>query len=133
MKRADSGLGLGFTARSDCYAVVLCGAWLTLIMVAFVMPCTIALDRVGDNCVGENHVGENRVGDKKKTSLESAAPVGCADAEMLAQVLFAYEAARRIPPSSNVTVNALHPGVVATELGRSDPPLHTPHRENSFI
>ena len=36
----------------------------------------------------------------------------------LANLLFAYELARRIPPEHNVTVNACHPGVVATDLGR---------------
>lgn len=36
----------------------------------------------------------------------------------LANVLFAYEFDRRLPADSGVTVNALHPGVVATDLGR---------------
>lgn len=39
----------------------------------------------------------------------------------LANVLFSYELARRLPPptsSAGTTVNALHPGVVATELSR---------------
>jgi NAD(P)-dependent dehydrogenase (short-subunit alcohol dehydrogenase family) len=36
----------------------------------------------------------------------------------LANVLFTYELARRVPLSSRITVNALHPGVVDTELGR---------------
>ncbi len=36
----------------------------------------------------------------------------------LANVLFTYEAVRRLGPGSAVTVNALHPGVVKTELGR---------------
>lgn len=36
----------------------------------------------------------------------------------LANVLFTYELSRRLPPRSNCTVNALHPGVVATELQR---------------
>jgi retinol dehydrogenase-14 len=36
----------------------------------------------------------------------------------LANVLFTYELARRLPITANVTVNALHPGVVQTELQR---------------
>ncbi len=36
----------------------------------------------------------------------------------LANVLFTYELARRLPLESNLTVNALHPGVVQTELQR---------------
>ncbi|KAG2423965.1 hypothetical protein HXX76_014904 [Chlamydomonas incerta] len=36
----------------------------------------------------------------------------------LANILFTYEMARRLGPTSKVTVNALHPGVVKTELGR---------------
>jgi len=36
----------------------------------------------------------------------------------LANLLFTYELARRIPKEDNVTVNALHPGIVATELQR---------------
>jgi retinol dehydrogenase 14 len=38
----------------------------------------------------------------------------------LANVLFTYELARRIPAAS-VTANALHPGVVSTALGAADP------------
>ena len=38
-------------------------------------------------------------------------------ASKLANVMFSYELARRVAPSG-ITVNALHPGVVATELGR---------------
>lgn len=34
----------------------------------------------------------------------------------LANILFTYELARRLP--ANVTANTLHPGIVATELGR---------------
>ncbi|KAK9826117.1 hypothetical protein WJX81_004880 [Elliptochloris bilobata] len=36
----------------------------------------------------------------------------------LANILFTYELARRLPRSANLTVNALHPGVVRTELSR---------------
>ena len=36
----------------------------------------------------------------------------------LANVLFAYALAARLPPSSLITSNALHPGVVNTELAR---------------
>ncbi|KAK9904189.1 hypothetical protein WJX75_006317 [Coccomyxa subellipsoidea] len=36
----------------------------------------------------------------------------------LANLLFTYELARRLPLDANVTVNALHPGVVQTELQR---------------
>jgi NAD(P)-dependent dehydrogenase (short-subunit alcohol dehydrogenase family) len=36
----------------------------------------------------------------------------------LANVMFTYELARRLKPSDGVRVNCLHPGVVATELGR---------------
>jgi NAD(P)-dependent dehydrogenase (short-subunit alcohol dehydrogenase family) len=38
----------------------------------------------------------------------------------LANVLFTYELARRVPAAS-VTVNALHPGVVSTAFGADDP------------
>ena len=38
----------------------------------------------------------------------------------LANVLFTYELARRVPASS-VTANALHPGVVRTAFGAEDP------------
>ena len=36
----------------------------------------------------------------------------------LANLLFTYELARRLPLEVNVTANALHPGVVQTELQR---------------
>lgn len=36
----------------------------------------------------------------------------------LANVMFSYELAKRVPAGLDLTVNALHPGVVATELGR---------------
>ena len=36
----------------------------------------------------------------------------------LANVLFTNELARRIPKEDNVTVNAVHPGIVHTELQR---------------
>jgi NAD(P)-dependent dehydrogenase (short-subunit alcohol dehydrogenase family) len=36
----------------------------------------------------------------------------------LANVLFTYQLAKRLPVGSSTTVNALHPGVVNTELGR---------------
>ena len=36
----------------------------------------------------------------------------------LANVLFTYELARRLQPSTRITVNCLHPGVVRTELSR---------------
>ncbi len=36
----------------------------------------------------------------------------------LANILFTYELARRLPRDANLTVNALHPGVVRTELSR---------------
>ena len=40
----------------------------------------------------------------------------------LANVMFTYELARRLPPAS-VTANALHPGVVSTSFGAADPGL----------
>ena len=39
----------------------------------------------------------------------------------LANLLFTYELARRLPLSANTTVNALHPGIVNTELARCGP------------
>jgi len=42
------------------------------------------------------------------------------DQSKLANVLFAYELARRLPATS-VTANALHPGVVSTSFGAEDP------------
>lgn len=36
----------------------------------------------------------------------------------LANVLFTYELARRLPPTASCTANTLHPGVVNTELAR---------------
>ncbi|KAG2482771.1 hypothetical protein HYH03_018311 [Edaphochlamys debaryana] len=36
----------------------------------------------------------------------------------LANVMYSYELAQRLGPDSKITVNALHPGVVKTELGR---------------
>mmetsp|Transcript_11294 Transcript_11294/g.28946 ORF Transcript_11294/g.28946 Transcript_11294/m.28946 type:complete len:324 (-) Transcript_11294:111-1082(-) len=45
----------------------------------------------------------------------------------LANILFTYELARRLPKDANCTVNTLHPGVVDTELSRyliaDDPPF----------
>ena len=46
----------------------------------------------------------------------------------LANILFTYELARRIPKKDNVTVNACHPGIVATELQR-----HTIPQNPNFI
>ena len=42
------------------------------------------------------------------------------DQSKLANVLFTYELARRLPATS-VTANALHPGVVSTSFGAEDP------------
>ena len=39
----------------------------------------------------------------------------------LANVLFTYELDRRLPHGRGITANALHPGVVATELQRCCP------------
>jgi len=39
-------------------------------------------------------------------------------ASKLAQILFTYELARRLPASTGVTVNACHPGWVASNFGR---------------
>jgi NAD(P)-dependent dehydrogenase (short-subunit alcohol dehydrogenase family) len=40
-------------------------------------------------------------------------------ASKLANIMFTYELARRLRPSSSkMTANCLHPGVVRTELGR---------------
>ena len=39
-------------------------------------------------------------------------------ASKLAQILFTYELARRLPASTGVTVNACHPGWVASHFGR---------------
>jgi len=36
----------------------------------------------------------------------------------LANVLFSYELVRQLPKDANCTVNAVHPGVVDTELAR---------------
>lgn len=36
----------------------------------------------------------------------------------LANIMFTYQLAKRLKPADNITVNALHPGVVRTELGR---------------
>eukprot|EP00878_Enallax_costatus_P009201 GHUV01009619.1.p1 GENE.GHUV01009619.1~~GHUV01009619.1.p1 ORF type:complete len:323 (+),score=85.49 GHUV01009619.1:886-1854(+) len=36
----------------------------------------------------------------------------------LANIMFTYELAKRLQPSTNITVNCLHPGVVRTELPR---------------
>ena len=36
----------------------------------------------------------------------------------LANLLFTYELSRRLPPGGGLTTNALHPGVVRTELAR---------------
>jgi retinol dehydrogenase-14 len=36
----------------------------------------------------------------------------------LANILFTYELARKLQPSTSMTANCLHPGVVRTELSR---------------
>lgn len=36
----------------------------------------------------------------------------------LANVMFTFELARRLPTAARIDTNALHPGVVATELAR---------------
>jgi retinol dehydrogenase-14 len=36
----------------------------------------------------------------------------------LANIMFTYELARRLQPSTKITANCLHPGVVRTELSR---------------
>jgi NAD(P)-dependent dehydrogenase (short-subunit alcohol dehydrogenase family) len=43
------------------------------------------------------------------------------DQSKLANVLFTYELARRLPAATSVTANALHPGVVRTSFGAEDP------------
>jgi retinol dehydrogenase-14 len=45
------------------------------------------------------------------------------DQSKLANLLFAYELARRLGPGSAVTSNALHPGLVSTSFGAEDPAL----------
>ena len=39
----------------------------------------------------------------------------------LAQILFAQELTRRLPPESNIYVNSLHPGAVATGIWGKNP------------
>ena len=43
---------------------------------------------------------------------------GAYGASKLANVLHAYELARRLQPQDNCTVNALHPGIIYSNLGR---------------
>lgn len=45
-------------------------------------------------------------------------PWGAYGQSKLANVLYTYELARRLPSGCKTTVNALHPGVVATNLGK---------------
>ena len=45
-------------------------------------------------------------------------PIKCYTQSKLCNLLLTHELAKRLSTSSNVTVNALHPGVIRTELGR---------------
>jgi len=56
--------------------------------------------------------------DRLHTS-EGYGPIGAYGQSKLANLLFATELSRRLGPESNVRVNAVHPGYVATELQRS--------------
>ena len=49
----------------------------------------------------------------------------------LANILFTYELARRLP--GNVTANTLHPGLVATELGRDILPDNNAWWQNAIL
>jgi NAD(P)-dependent dehydrogenase (short-subunit alcohol dehydrogenase family) len=52
----------------------------------------------------------------------------------LANVMYSYELDRRLPASEGITVNAVHPGVVATELGRYlFPSMNNQGSEMSFV
>lgn len=44
----------------------------------------------------------------------------------LANLYFTYELARKLSPNSSITVNALHPGFVATNFGRSNGGIFDP-------
>lgn len=55
---------------------------------------------------------------KDLQSKQRYSPWAAYGASKLANVLFTYELARRLPASAKVTVNAVHPGVVSTELWR---------------
>ena len=52
-------------------------------------------------------------------SRQSYSPWPAYGQSKLANILFTYELANRLPADANMTVNALHPGVVNTELQRS--------------
>jgi len=51
----------------------------------------------------------------------------------LANVLFTYELARRLPKTASCTANALHPGVVDTELARYLVPDDPPFWQKPFL
>lgn len=62
----------------------------------------------------------HRWGEIKRHDLNSEKsyePVGCYTNSKLANILFTRELARRLK-DTKVTVNALHPGVINTELSR---------------
>jgi NAD(P)-dependent dehydrogenase (short-subunit alcohol dehydrogenase family) len=65
--------------------------------------------------------GHLEVTDLQMESKYSAWGAYCAS--KLAQVLFTYELARRLPATSGVTVNCCHPGRVASGFGREAGPL----------
>lgn len=87
---------------------------------------TLLLDRLTDSAparvvtISSNAHAMGRIDFDDLQSERSYSGARAYNQSKLANVLFTYELARRIPAAS-VTANALHPGVVSTSFGADDP------------
>jgi retinol dehydrogenase-14 len=87
---------------------------------------TLLLDRLTDSAparvvtVSSNAHAMGRIDFDDLQSERSYSGARAYNQSKLANVLFTYEFARRMPAAS-ITVNAVHPGVVSTSFGADDP------------